>query len=113
MTSPASTPTPTPAPIPEKSEPFVTAGLLVGLILIAGGFFFLYLEMHEGIKEAHTNHIYVFAGMIGLGCLAIAPKILVSAIRGVVDAVSPIVPKINFGRRKGDTTESPTKEPDA
>lgn len=102
-------PTPTPSPIPQKSEPFITGGLLVGLVLIAGGFFFLYMEMHEGVKDAHSTHIYVFTGMIGLGSLAIAPKLLVSAIRGVVDAVAPVLPKINFGRRKEDTAESPVQ----
>lgn len=75
------------------------ASLIVGVAMLAGGGFFLYLEMTSG--AVHNAHVFTFAGLAVLGALVISPGPIVSSVKQVIVVVGPYLPVIG-GRRKED-----------
>lgn len=73
---------------------------LVGLVLLLGGGFFLWQEMH--VPPSHTGHIYLFSGIALLGAFVIRPDPLFTVVKQLVVILGDTsIPWIG-GRRKGD-----------
>lgn len=75
------------------------ATLIIGLALLLGGGFFLYLEMQS--PPTHNAHVFTFAGIALLGALIIRPDPIFAVVKQVVVIVTPFIPVIG-GRRAGD-----------
>lgn len=70
--------------------------VIVGAALAVAGGYFLKLEM--GSPPVHAVHVYIFAGMIGLGCLVIIPAPIVSALQQLGAVLGPYLP---WGKKGG------------
>jgi hypothetical protein len=85
----------------EKTGKHLLAAVL-GLITASLGAVLLVSEVRQG-ATAHSGHIYVFAGMFGLGLLLIAPSLVAGAVKSIVVVVAPYLPEVKIGgRRKSD-----------
>lgn len=82
-----------------KKDLAAAGSVLVGLGLAATGGYFLKLEMAGA--TVHSMHVYVFAGMIGVGCLLIVPGPIVSALTQLGTAVGPYLPWLRRGGPAG------------
>jgi hypothetical protein len=65
---------------------------LLGLALCLSGGFFLYLEMSG--TDRHPEHVYVFAAMMAVGCLIVAPSTIGAALK----QLASILPSIKIGK---------------
>ena len=92
-----------------KSAANTLAILVVGVILLLGGLFFLYVEMEH--PPTHNGHVYTFVGMAVLGALLIIPTAMFAVFQRVSVLIGPYVP--TFGRRigSGEVPPPPAQPP--
>lgn len=83
-------------------------GLLLGVGLLLFGGFLLWTEMQK--PAAHSPHVYLFAGMMALGTLLIAPAAIGQGLTIVVNAAATLLPVWPGGRRSYDPP-APTTPP--
>ena len=73
----------------------------LGIIIAAFGAVLLVVEMQR--PEAHSSHVYLFAGMFGFGCLLIVPSAFSGAVKQIIVVIGPYLPEVRIGgRRKSD-----------
>jgi hypothetical protein len=81
---------------------------IIGLILMAFGGYFLWMEMKT--PPTHSAHVYFFAAIAILGALVIRPDPLFAVIKQVFIIAGPYIPVIG-GRRIGDPPAPPSEPP--
>jgi hypothetical protein len=69
----------------------------IGLILLAGGGFFLYLE--QTTPPTHTTHVFIYAGVAVFGAFLLKPDSMLNVAKQIVIIAGPYIPG---GRRAGD-----------
>jgi hypothetical protein len=83
--------------------------LIFGLAVALSGGFFLWLEMKDGAQHAHTGHVYLLAAWIAIGCIIIAPSVMVGAAKQLVVLI-PFDIKVG-GKRKTDPPDAESPVP--
>lgn len=63
---------------------------VIGLTLLGGGGFFLYLEMSH--PPAHNAHVFTFAGIAVFGAFLLKPDSMLTVSKQIVVIVSPFWP---------------------
>jgi hypothetical protein len=70
---------------------------VVGLVLLLGGGFFLYLEQTS--PPTHTTHILLYAGVAIFGAFLLKPDSMLNVAKQIVIIAGPYIPG---GRRASD-----------